>query len=283
VADYEKLPGVANGAGIHDVPEGYETIRGVVFEDVVSAAADAFPVPLRWVGSNGKHTPANRTAADIEFVFLHSSEGGYEGAISWMHNNVLASYHFIVRQDGRDVAQMVSTKDIAWAGGTAYSNAKGLHICMAGYAAQGYSDECLKTTAKIVKWCLDKFEVPVQFAFDINNSTKRQLLRAGLAGHEHIPGADHTDPFADDQPGHRQRWEKFMEYVKGGSAPAPKPEPKPSPGKGLYVVRLKSALPKDKAINQFAAEADAKKEVARLKGNHGVEAYVAAPKAPGSR
>jgi hypothetical protein len=281
------IPGVPAGRRVHDVDPAWAEGRdheAMVRESLAGAAAgeadESFPTKLVWVGSNGKYTPANRTSADVYYVFVHSSEGSYWGAIDWMQNGpVSASYWIIVKEDGSEAAQMVSGKDIAWAGGTSYSNAKGLHICMAGYAARGFSDAQMKATAAWVRYGLEKFEVPIQFAFDINNSTKRQLLRAGLAGHEHIPGADHTDPFADDQPGHRQRWEKFMGYVKGGSAPAPKPVPKP-PGAPVHRIVLSESLPKGKQLFVTSKGAERAKEIQTTLKQFSISTEVKEGKAP---
>lgn len=222
------IPGVPAGRRIHDIPADWEERDSeaiVTAEDADILADAAFPTKL--VGRfTRKMTPANRNKTNVYYVFIHSSEGSYYGALDWMINGpVSASYCIIVNEAGSEATQMVASKDIAWAGGTSYSNTYGIHICMAGYGSKGFSDSCLKATAAWAKYFANAYEIPVRFASDIGASTRRQLLRAGVAGHEHIPGANHTDPFTDSQPYHRNSWNRFIGLMQGGSSPTPVPKP----------------------------------------------------------
>jgi N-acetyl-anhydromuramyl-L-alanine amidase AmpD len=51
-------------------------------------------------------------------IVCHITEGGYDGAVSWLANpEARVSAHFVVARDGR-VTQLVDIADTAWANGT---------------------------------------------------------------------------------------------------------------------------------------------------------------------
>jgi len=53
-----------------------------------------------------------------DMIVCHITEGGFDGAVSWLANPVSrVSAHFVVAQDGR-ITQMVEIADTAWANGT---------------------------------------------------------------------------------------------------------------------------------------------------------------------
>jgi len=53
-----------------------------------------------------------------DLIVSHITEGNYEGAISWLSNEVSqASSHYIVAQDGR-ITQLVDIREAAWINGT---------------------------------------------------------------------------------------------------------------------------------------------------------------------
>lgn len=83
------------------------------------------PAPRSGFGSN----PAAPTR---QVIVVHDTEGGYEGAISWMKTQQNGSYHLIRALAGQG-AQLVPYTRQAWGAGPA-GNRIGLHICLEGYA-----------------------------------------------------------------------------------------------------------------------------------------------------
>lgn len=73
---------------------------------------------------NGKPVPfavspnrSNRNGKKPKVIVIHSTEGAFSGAISWLRNpDSKASAHYIVARDGR-IVQLVDTSECAWHAG----------------------------------------------------------------------------------------------------------------------------------------------------------------------
>ena len=75
--------------------------------------ATRYPTTKYWSGNQGRRA-----------VVLHIAQGSYEGAVSWLSNDVSnpnSSAHFVIAKDGR-IAQLVSIWDSSWANGLRWIN-----------------------------------------------------------------------------------------------------------------------------------------------------------------
>jgi N-acetyl-anhydromuramyl-L-alanine amidase AmpD len=119
----------------------------------------------------------------IQYVIIHTTQGSYEGAISWFQNpNSGVSAHYVLRSSDGHSTQMVKHKDIAYHAGNWTYNTKSIGIEHEGWIEQNgwYTDEMMKKSAYITRSMINIYGVP----YDRNH----------IIGHNEVPGATHTDP-----------------------------------------------------------------------------------------
>lgn len=69
-----------------------------------------------------------------EFIFIHTTEGGYAGSLNWLRgaaagsSNRDSSTHYIISADGSQLAQLVDENDTSWAVGNLDYNLRGINI-----------------------------------------------------------------------------------------------------------------------------------------------------------
>ena len=149
------------------------------------------PVARAGAGSNA----ANNTK---QVIVIHDTEGGYEGAISWMINQRNGSYHIIRALAGQG-ARLVPDSRQAW-GAMPTGNRIGLHICLEGYAKWTRAEWLSKGRAGLEGMAHDIAAWSKQYGIPLVKLSPAQV-RAGQRGictHADISAAfretDHTDP-----------------------------------------------------------------------------------------
>jgi N-acetyl-anhydromuramyl-L-alanine amidase AmpD len=69
--------------------------------------------------SSANYSNYSRTAADIGYVVVHTTQGSYSGTISWFQNSSASvSAHYVVRSSDGQVTQMVLEEDVGWHAGS---------------------------------------------------------------------------------------------------------------------------------------------------------------------
>ncbi len=145
------------------------------------------------------YTDANRPYDyAISKVVIHTTQGSYNGAISWFQNpNSNVSAHYVLRSSDGHSTQMVCHKDIGWHAGNWTYNTISVGIEHEGYVNQNgwYTDTVLRISARITRTLANTFN------FAIN--------RTNIIGHNEVPSATHTDP------GPYWDWKYYMALVNG--------------------------------------------------------------------
>ncbi len=148
---------------------------------------------------NTNYTDANRPYDyAISKVVIHTTEGSYNGAISWFQNpNSDVSAHYVLRSSDGHSTQMVCHKDIAWHAGNWTYNTISVGIEHEGYVSQNgwYTDTMMRISARITRTLASTLN------FAIN--------RTNILGHNEVPNATHTDP------GPYWDWKYYMALVNG--------------------------------------------------------------------
>lgn len=147
-----------------------------------------------------RYYTSGRTAP-IDRIVIHTTEGSYQGAISWFRspdNTYKTSAHYVIRSADGAITQMVREGDTAHHARS--YNARSIGIEHEAISAQGqrwFTDAMYRSSAALVREICLRHNIPMD--------------RAHIVGHNEVPGNDHSDP------GRHWDWDRFMVLVKEGS------------------------------------------------------------------
>lgn len=155
-------------------------------------------------GNFGNYSKANRPHdMKIDSIVTHDTEGDLESVLELFQNPLAyVSSHYVIDTDGT-VYQMVPTKDVAWHAGNWRYNSHSIGIEHVGFASQsgGYTDAMYKSSAELVKWLSNKFDIPKD-------------RQHALLAHDNVPapstgriGNMHVDP------GPYWNWQQHATYA----------------------------------------------------------------------
>ncbi|HEX2094497.1 MAG TPA: peptidoglycan recognition family protein [Longimicrobiaceae bacterium] len=213
-------PAVARFSGI-DSPEGQASyVRDGVYRALRGGAAasrsSAGPPckedpptnpnpssPVEHPGAVWRPSPNfNERTTPVHMVIVHTCEGSYAGCWSWLANPASGvSAHYVVREDGAEITQLVAEAKRAWHIGATYDcNLNGAHECStlhgvqsnhftigvehAGYASQtSWPAAQIDTSAKLVCEVTKRWQIPRD--------------RFHIVGHAQLQPYNRTDPGAN--------------------------------------------------------------------------------------
>lgn len=155
---------------------------------------------------------SSRGGTPISAVTVHTIQGSYAGAISWAQNCLSnVSYHYVARSSDGQITQMVLEADKAWHVGSS-ANPYTIGIEHEGYVDDPiwYTEAMYVGSANLVKDItvsgygispLRTYKGPATAAtLTLGDCTK-------IKGHQHFPGASHTDP------GINWDWEHYYRLI----------------------------------------------------------------------
>lgn len=164
---------------------------------------------------------SSRNGRKIDLVVIHDCEGNYQGSISWFANvKSQVSAHYVLRDDGAEVTQMVDPANKAWH--VVAFNSRALGIEMAGFKDKGFGAPEWQAAADITAYLLHKY--------DILCGWSQKGEGPGFCSHYDlgVAGGGHVDPTTDPAV-----WSHFIDLVIDAYA-----QPVPSvwaPG-GVYAA-----------------------------------------------
>lgn len=144
---------------------------------------------------------SSRSGTRVDLLVLHDCEGGYEGSIRWFETSQSkVSAHYVVREDGGEVTQMVDLANSAWH--ACALNRRSVGVEMSGFASCGFEASLLATTTRMFAYLSHHLQIPVRHA--------RAGVGPGIASHSDLgaAGGGHHDP--SDDPSFMER---FVELV----------------------------------------------------------------------
>ncbi len=176
--------------------------REIALPDLsVSTAAlgDADYGPAIWSAASTANYSSGRSGRSIRYVVIHTTQGGYSGAVSWFRNPAASvSAHYVIRSSDGEVTQMVHHGDTAWHAGNRTYNQESIGIEHEGFVddpGRWYTDAMYRASAALTRHLCDTYGIPID--------------RAHIIGHVEVPGASHTDP------GGGWDWDRYMGLVRG--------------------------------------------------------------------
>lgn len=160
---------------------------------------------------SSNYSDYSRGGGDIDMVVIHTTQGSYSGAVSWMQNcSSEVSAHYVVRSSDGAITQMVQHEDVAWHAGHWDTNVRSIGIEHEGYVedpSAWYTDNMYRASAALVSALCDQYGIPKD--------------RSHIIGHYEVPGcsggsgggsACHTDP------GSGWDWDYYMSLVTGSGS-----------------------------------------------------------------
>jgi N-acetyl-anhydromuramyl-L-alanine amidase AmpD len=163
-----------------------------------------YPGTYRWQQS--PNYSSGRT--DFRWVLIHTTQGGYSGAVSWLSNPTAnVSAHYVIRSSDGQITQLVQHADTAWH--AQCYNARSIGIEHEGFVAdpaRWYTDAMYTESAKLVAWICARHNIPKD----------RSHIIAHVEVAPNCNTGGHTDP------GTGWNWTKYMGLV-GGSSTTPTP------------------------------------------------------------
>ncbi|SDO22016.1 N-acetylmuramoyl-L-alanine amidase [Paenibacillus sp. yr247] len=141
---------------------------------------------------------------EIRYILIHDTEVSYDGTINIFQNPFsYVAAHYVVRSSDGDVTQMVNNKDVGWHAGNWYFNMHSIGVEHEGFAMEGaswYSEQLYRSSASLVKYLANKYNVPID--------------RAHIFGHEEVPGLSPSrQKSMHRDPGPFWDWEHYMELM----------------------------------------------------------------------
>lgn len=156
----------------------------------------------------GNYDPANRPDdMKIQYIVIHDTEGSYTSAIQHFQDTTsYTSANYVIRAADGQVTQMVKNSDVAWHAGNWYMNMHSIGIEHEGYAVEGaqwYTEAMYQSSAQLVKYLAQKYEIPVD--------------RDHIIGHDNVPGLnDAAAKSMHWDPGPYWDWSYYMKLIRGG-------------------------------------------------------------------
>lgn len=179
-------------------------VSGVIPEAAASRAASVpeYPGADDWVAAGSNALGGSRSG--VSAVVIHTTQGGYRGAINHMAGENGVAAHYVVRSSDGHITQMVRENRISWHANGANDYSVGIeHEGWISEPGQFYTAELYRESAKLVQHLCSSWDIPQD--------------RDHIIAHSEAPGATHTDP------GPGWDWDYFMKLVRGESVSAEPP------------------------------------------------------------
>ena len=174
------------------------------------------PSPTDQPGAVWRTSPNynSRMAGDggiVRMVIIHSCEGAYSGCWSWLTNTVSeVSAHYVVREDGAEISELVREASRAWHIGATYDASLN-----AGYEPQLQGVQSNHFTigvehggyASQTVWPIEQIDASARLVCEI---TKRwQIPR----DRQHIVSHAQLQPYNRTDPGQNWPWDDYMARI----------------------------------------------------------------------
>ncbi|MDB4962875.1 MAG: amidase [Myxococcales bacterium] len=176
--------------------------RNAGFGTTTQALGAADYAPAKWVSaSTSNFAVGNRGLTDISHIVVHTTQGAYNGTISWFKDPAAkVSAHYVIKSSNGEITQMVKEKDVAWHDKCFNANTVGIeHEGFVENPTVWYTEAMYAESAKLSAYLADKYNVPKTHEF--------------ILGHGDAPDCStHTDP------GPGWNWDTYLDLVNTGGA-----------------------------------------------------------------
>ncbi len=157
-----------------------------------------YPGAARFVAAHSANQSSRSGGVGaIDKVVIHTTEGAYEGAISWFRNPASeVSAHYVIRKSDGQVTQMVRDSRRAWHARGGNADSIGIEHEGSAWNAATWTNAMLESSARLSAWLSEEYDIPID--------------RDHFIGHREVPGsASHRY-----DPGDHFPWGDYLDLVK---------------------------------------------------------------------
>lgn len=168
--------------------------------------------PAIWLSSPNY---SSRGGSAIREAVIHTTQGGYSGAVSWLRNPASqASAHYVVRSSDGQITQLVRESNKAWHARS--HNPYSLGIEHEGFVdnSSWYTTAMYNASAGIVRsFCARYSGITCASAYKGASSSGHFVVgdSVDIKGHQHLSDNDHNDP------GIYWNWSRYYGLINPGS------------------------------------------------------------------
>lgn len=170
-----------------------------------------------------------------EMVIIHTCEGAYSGCVSWLRNTASGvSAHYVIKEDGSEVSQLVDEGRKAWHVAARYRRAlngnqlsaregQSINDFAIGIEHGGSESQRSFPTGQINR--------SIELVRDITARNNIPRDRYHIVGHGRLQPETRSDP------GPNWPWTSYLQSISGGATtPTPTPPPTPTPSGTVITV-----------------------------------------------
>lgn len=173
------------------------------------AAANGYPNAARWVPAHSSNQSyRSGGTSSINRVVIHTTEGSYNGAISWFQNpSSNVSAHYVIRKSDGQITQQVSDERKAWHACSNNNDTIGIEHEGASSNPATWTSAMFDSSARLTAWLVQTYDIPID--------------RHHIVGHGEIQPPSCS--FRSD-PGPHFDWDAYLQkvaYYAGATSTAP--------------------------------------------------------------
>ncbi|HEY8375825.1 MAG TPA: N-acetylmuramoyl-L-alanine amidase [Nannocystis sp.] len=172
------------------------------------------------------------TVGKVSMIIIHTCEGNYSGCWGWLTNpNAGVSAHYVVKEDGSEISQLVKESNKAWHIGATYDcDLNGKKEChLEGYNANNFTVGIEHAGfASQSSWNSNLINQSAKLSCDITKGHGIPRDKYHIVGHGQLQPYNRTDP------GKNWPWTTYLNKINEHCG-APAPQPDPQPGGTLIV------------------------------------------------
>ena len=154
----------------------------------------------------------SRNGYAVSLVVIHSCEGNYAGCWGWLVNSAAqASAHYVVREDGGEISQLVTEANRAWHVAAAYdcANAGGAQCNLTGVSTNNFSVGIEHAGfASQASWSAGIIDASAKLTCDITKGHGVVRDRNHIVSHGQLQPSNRTDP------GPNWPWSQYIDLVR---------------------------------------------------------------------
>ncbi|WP_191984624.1 N-acetylmuramoyl-L-alanine amidase [Lentilactobacillus buchneri] len=213
---YKILAKGVNHNGVKISPQKVNALKDEAIDTTGESGQTDGPagLPIEWIpalyktfddqGDYGNYDLADRPNDEkINYIVIHNTKTSFQEALTLFSTPTYTTANYVVSSVEGTVAEMVRPQNVAWHAGNWYINSHSIGIEHEGYAAVGgywYTENMYKSSAALVKYLADKYQIP--------------LDRQHIIGHDNVPG---LTPAAQKgmhwDPGTYWNWNHYFELM----------------------------------------------------------------------